>query len=351
MRCTLAPCTITKSLIVRRTEMASRTKTRAAGYLSAPVLEKRPGLKRFILTGVKDTGTVIGRGSSATVVELDFNGLKCAGKKFSRAIYEQAAGMPGGQGGMLQRLETECAILSELKHPNVVQFLGFHLEAPSELPLLVMEFLPTTLSDCITRSYGRLPEEISYSILDDVATALCYLHGRDPPLIHGNLSAQNVLLTTDMRAKVADLGVSTILNSSPSLILHLALYVPPPSHLPPEVVMSEERPTYTAKMDSFSYGVLVLHVLCGRNPVPGSPFRHSCSRQSVLLSEVERREEYFVTLDPNHPLRLLIKQCLSNDPSVRPNVEEIFCQVRKVRDEHLPPSEDRRALLGQEKKP
>jgi len=45
-------------------------------------------------------------------------------------------------------------------------------EQGSALPVLVMEFLHTTLTACLER-YGVLPKEISYGILRDVALGLC----------------------------------------------------------------------------------------------------------------------------------------------------------------------------------
>jgi len=97
---------------------------------------RRRGLQRFRLTGVRDVGREIGRGSYAAVVELQFRGLKCAGKKLHRTLYDNS--FIREQEGMLQRFETECEILSELRHPRVVQFMGVHFEAGSILPVLVI---------------------------------------------------------------------------------------------------------------------------------------------------------------------------------------------------------------------
>ena len=57
------------------------------------------GLQRFRLTGVRDAGTELGRGSYASVVELQFRGLKCAGKKLHRYLYDSTS--PREQEGLL----------------------------------------------------------------------------------------------------------------------------------------------------------------------------------------------------------------------------------------------------------
>jgi len=56
----------------------------------------------------------------------------------------------------------ECELLGRLHHPCVVQFLGMCFEQGSPLPVLVMEYLHTTLSTCLER-YGVLPKEMSYA--------------------------------------------------------------------------------------------------------------------------------------------------------------------------------------------
>ena len=160
----------------------------------------------YKLNGVTVTSRVLGHGSYATVLELEYMGLKCAGKKIHELLLEQ-----GGASYSVRRFEKECRLLSQVHHPNVVQFLGVHFQQGVPAPILVMEFLPTNLTSCIEQ-YGILPKEISYSILHDVALGLCYLHSQTPPIIHRDLSSNNVFLTPNMTAKISDLGVTRILN-------------------------------------------------------------------------------------------------------------------------------------------
>ena len=171
------------------------------------------GLRRFELDGVRDTGREVGHGSYAVVKELKFRGLKCVGKKVHDILFNSAT--PQEQAALLERFAGECELLSGLHHPCIVQFLGVCFEQGSPLPVLVMEYLHTTLSACLER-YGVLPKEISYGILRDVALGLCYLHEHSPPIIHRDLSANNILLTSSMNAKLSDLGVAKILNLTPT---------------------------------------------------------------------------------------------------------------------------------------
>ena len=167
------------------------------------------GFDPYTLTGVAVTDRELGHGAYATVVELEYNGLKCAGKKIHELLLRQ-----GDTSYTVQNFEKECHMISRVRHPNIVQFLGVYFQQGVRVPILVMEFLPTNLTSCIEQ-YGILPKEISYSILHDVALGLCYLHSQTPPIIHRDLSSNNVLLTPNMTAKISDLGVARILNLTP----------------------------------------------------------------------------------------------------------------------------------------
>ena len=110
--------------------------------------------------------------------------------------------------------------MSTLRHPNIVQFLGVAFFPGSRLPALVMERLLTSLHDLLDPELDPppppdapkrfLPLSLKCSILQNVANGLAFLHERSPPIIHRDLSARNVLLNSEMVAKIVDLGVARI---------------------------------------------------------------------------------------------------------------------------------------------
>ena len=275
----------------------------------------RAALKSCELLGVEETRKELGRGTFATVVEVNYLGLRCAGKKVHPVLVEGAGGEL-----LVSRFEGECRVLSRISHPNIVQFLGVYFDPVTDLPVMVMEFLPTTLAQCIDR-HGLFPNEINNVILRDVALALNYLHGQKPPIVHRDLSANNVLLTRDMRAKVSDLGVAKVLNLTPFQMTSKAPGTA--CCMPPEALVA--NPRYTAKIDIFSYGILAIHLLCGKWPEP--------TREAVdpvtcaAVTEAERREEYLNCIAPDHILVQLIKQCIHNNPTNRPDTPELVRQV------------------------
>ena len=283
-------------------------------------------LASFALRGVTEVGEEIGRGAYAIVVEMRYRGLRCAGKQIHSELYRSAS--PEGKDAVLRRFEEECEILSSLHHPHIVQFLGVHFEPGARLPILVMECLDISLSSCLKR-YSIFPDDMSYRILEDISSALCYLHGEEPPIIHRDLTANNVLLSGDMRAKVSDLGVARILDLKPG---HRQLTPCPGAidYMPQEAL--HENPTYDEKVDCFSYGILMLHLLCGKWPSPTAATQVDPLNPHNLLpiNEVRRRRKYLNVIGTSHPLNELICRCLHNSPHHRPHAHEIMTEIQEV---------------------
>ena len=300
-------------------------------------------LQEYLLREIEVSGRELGVGSYSSVLELRYKGMKCAGKKLHRSLYDQ--GVATGP-EILERFGTECELLSQLRHPRIVQFLGLHIEEGSDVPILVLEFMPFALSDCIEQ-YGSFPAEVGYSIIHDVALGLHYLHDNDPVIIHRDLTANNVLLTSNMTAKISDLGMAKIINLSPARMTHRMTVCPGTlSYMPPEALTS--NPRYDTKLDSFSYGVLMLHIFCGEWPIASEYLQPDPHKPGHLLplTEVQRREKYLRRLGNNHLLLGLIQRCLRNGPSERPQASTILREVSVAAAQFPPMFRNRVEILN-----
>ena len=295
--------------------------------------------EQFTLRQIRITENELGHGSYAVVMELEYRGLKCAGKKLYRVLYET------GIGHAAQRYLEECHLLSQTRHPNIVQFLGVCFEEGSQFPILVMEFLPTNLTSCLER-YGILPDEINFSILHDVSLGLVYLHGQTPVIVHRDLSVNNVLLSTNMTAKISDLGVARILNLTPLQVSRMTETPGTPAYMPPEVMVAD--PHYDTSVDVFSFGIMMIHTFTAEWPLPSiGPTRIDPANPDRLIpvTEAERREHFLRKIPPDHPLMDLIMRCLSNNPQRRPRAAEIVGRMVGVVLEHPPSFENRVEML------
>ena len=274
----------------------------------------------YRLTGVRVTNRELGHGSYATVLELEYMGLKCAGKK----IHELLQQLDDSR-YIISRFEEECRLLSQVRHPNIVQFLGVYFQQGVQVPILVMEFLPTNLTSCIEQ-YGILPREISYSILHDVALGLCYLHSQTPPIIHRDLSSNNVLLTPNMTAKISDLGVARFIGN---LQVNSMTQTPGTrAFMPPEVMIA--NPKYDTSVDEFSYGIMMIHMFSGRWPEAQVGQVRTEAGRLIPVTEAERREVFLRTIGDDHPLMDLILRSIKNDPRCRVHANEIVERMAEM---------------------
>ena len=299
----------------------------------ANLLRDYPELRAFQLQNVRLTGTRIGSGAYGSVEEGEIPGAVCAIKKIHDIFQDRSeipqAEMERAAGQFVE----ECRLMSTLRHPHVVLFLGICVLPGSRLPALVMERLLTSLHDLL-ETRPDIPLGLKHSFLYDVAQGLCYLHSRSPPLIHRDLSARNVLLNSAMTAKIADLGVARIV---PNLRVATMTKAPGASiYMPPEALEDESR--YDMTIDIFSLGVVAIFTLtqCFPHKVLAQVYRDEHRRQ-VIRDELERRAEYmqkiYSQFRDDHPLVQMIKRSLKSFPEDRPSIHQVVQLLEWARGE------------------
>ena len=295
---------------------------RSIPAISRDVSPEFRSLLPYFLRGVSfKNKRQLGHGSYAIVKEVDLNGKKCAAKQLHALLYESATAQQ--KTDMLKRFADECKLLQSVKHPNIVEFVGVHLDKGSQLPLLVMELLDATWSSYL-ETHG-IPDTATYlDVLCDVANGLNFLHQHSPTIIHRDLSANNVLLSSTMQAKISDLGVAKVLNFTPSQLSRMTKAPGTPAYMPPEALT--DAPKYTTSIDVFSFGILMLHTLCGEWPMPDPATKVDPENPDriVAVTEFERRKRFVDKIDHKHWLMKQIEQCLHNNPKKRPDVANLL---------------------------
>ena len=282
------------------------------------------GFDPYKLHNVKVTGNELGHGSYATVFELEYGGKKCAGKKIHEILLEQ-----GCDTFAVCHFKEECQLLSRLHHPNIVEFLGVYFEDNKRAPILVMELLNKNLTTYMKEFDNKIiPKETSYSILHGVAEGLCYLHDQAPPVIHRDLSSNNILLTSNLTAKISDLGMARILSMTPLRARRMTQIPGTPAYMPPEVMVAD--PKYDTSVDTFSYGILMIHIFSGKWPEPQVGPIHIEDGNMIPVSEADRRKVFLQSIRDDHPLMQLILQCIDNDPKKRPHTSAIMEKLTEM---------------------
>ena len=289
-----------------------------------------PELQPYIVKDVEQTGKELGRGSYGVVLEVKVEGAICAAKKLHNLLVQSDN---EGHQVLVQKFVKEMDLLKQLMHPRIVQYMGLAFLPGTALPLLLMERLDTSLDDTI-EAKGKFPISMKQSILVDVASALLYLHGHNPPIIHRDLTAKNVLLTRAMEAKLADLGNAFLVD--PSRLTQTMSKIPGTiSYMPPEAF--DHQPHYTSKLDTFSFGHLSLYLFT--ETFPGDlqqPTYYNENFEHIARSEVERHQIYVDKLTTelgrdNHPLAILVRECLHNLPDRRPTSEELHQRLTAMK--------------------
>ncbi len=218
---------------------------------------------------------------------------------------------------------------SKLHHPNIVHCLGIYTASDSDVPMLVMEYMPLSLSRCLEK-YVHIPPSIKYRILLGVSAGLCFLHDQDPPIVHRDLTSNNVLLSESLQAKIADFGVSRII-SADSRMASLTTAPGTTVYMPPEALVA--HPKYDKQLDIFSFGVLIIHVVAQVLPAPNiaaTKVDKNDRSKVVGVSEVERRAIFFDQMENENVLNSLAKSCLSNDPQQRPSISHIISELEDL---------------------
>lgn len=213
-----------------------------------------------------DKDSLIGGGSIGTVYKTTFEGgISIAVKKleFMGRIRSQ------------DEFEHEIGRLGNLQHPNLVAFQGYYWS--STMQLILSEFVPNgNLYDNLHghnypgTSTGVGNSELHWSrrfqIALGTAKALAYLHHDcRPPILHLNLKSSNILLDEKYEAKLSDYGLGKllpILDNYGLTKFHNAV-----GYVAPELAQSFR---VSEKCDVYSFGIILLELVTGRNPVESS---------------------------------------------------------------------------------
>ena len=171
--------------------------------------------------------------------------------------------------------------MSTLHHPNVVQFLGVCFLQDCSQPVLVMEKLEDNLHSLL-EMVSNIPLVLKYAMLEDAARGLHYLHSHD--IIHRDLTANNILLTSSLVAKISDLGNSRIVaQHTGQLAQTLSRYPGSLVYMPPEALTTSAK--YGTSLDIFSFGHLALFTLTQVSLKLYNIYSHCTAYTAVIIQK------------------------------------------------------------------
>jgi mitogen-activated protein kinase kinase kinase len=166
---------------------------------------------------------------------------------------------------MVEALKHEIGLLRELKHNNIVQYLGSNSDE-SHLNIF-LEYVPGGSVATMLVNYGPLGESLIQNFVRQILQGLSYLHSSD--IIHRDIKGANILVDNKGSVKISDFGISKRIEASTlggskkgaqRVSLQGSVF-----WMAPEVV---RQTAYTRKADIWSLGCLVVEMFTGSHPHP-----------------------------------------------------------------------------------
>ncbi|GJZ63036.1 kinase RLK-Pelle-LRR-XI-1 family protein [Tanacetum coccineum] len=267
----------------------------------------------------------------------DFNLKYCIGTGGYGSVYE--AKLPSGRTFALKKLhrfeakqpafdqsfKNEVHVLTNLRHKNIVKLYGFCLH--NKCNFLVYEYMEKGSLFCALND-DELAVKVDWmkrvNIIKDVAHALAYMHHDcNPPIVHRDISSNNILLNSEMEGFVADFGAARLLDpdsSNQTVIAGTLGYIAP--ELAYGMIVNE-------RCDVYSFGVVALETIGGKHPGDLlSSLNYSTSRGTMLENILDQRLSYPTDrLIEKEIIRVghVALSCVLTDPKARPTMREV-CQ-------------------------
>ncbi|KAK1383666.1 Protein kinase domain-containing protein [Heracleum sosnowskyi] len=197
----------------------------------------------------------IGTGGYGSVYETRLpSGKTVALKKLHRREAEDPA--------FDRSFRNEVHVLSNIRHKNIVKLYGFCLH--NRCMFLVYEYMKKGSLFCALRNEAHAVE-LDWSkrvdIVKGIAHALSYMHHDcTPPIVHRDISSNNILLNSKMEAFVADFGSSRFLDPNSS---NQTMVAGTCGYIAPELAYTM---VVTEKCDVYSFGVVALEIMMGSHP-------------------------------------------------------------------------------------
>ncbi|KAL9993887.1 putative protein kinase RLK-Pelle-SD-2b family [Helianthus debilis subsp. tardiflorus] len=201
-----------------------------------------------------------------------------------------------GLGQVNKSFLAEVESVGSIHHVNLVRLRGFC--AWKSQRFLVYDFMSSGSLDRWIYHGNRehiLEWECRKKIILDIAKGLTYLHEEcRKKIIHLDIKPQNILLDDNFNAKVSDFGLSKLIDRNQSQVMTTMRGTP--GYMAPEWLSS----VITEKVDVYSFGIVLLEILCGRRNFDRSQPEESwhllgvfqqCWEQGTLLDIVDKYSE------------------------------------------------------------
>ncbi|KAF7542577.1 hypothetical protein G7Z17_g11453 [Cylindrodendrum hubeiense] len=217
---------------------------------------------------------------------------------------------------MIEALKREIALLRDLRHANIVQYLG--CSSSADYLNIFLEYVPGGSVQTMLNSYGALPEPLVRSFVRQILMGLSYLHNQG--IIHRDIKGANILVDNKGTIKISDFGISKKLEASNILSgannsKHRPSLQGSVFWMAPEVV---KQTSYTLKADIWSLGCLVVEMMTGSHPFP------DCSQMQAIFRIGGGKAAPTIPEHASEDAKLFLAQTFEIDHNLRPSADELM---------------------------
>lgn len=245
----------------------------------------------------------------------------------------------------------EMKVLCKVHHTNLVELLGY--AATDDELFIIYEYaqkgsLKSHLHDSHNRGQTSLSWIMRVQIALDAARGLEYIHEHTKThYVHRDIKTSNILLDGAFRAKISDFGLSKLIGITGDGEASVTRVVGTYGYLAPEYLSNGLA---TTKSDVYAFGVVLFEIISGKEAVirtegmPKGPERRSLV--SIMLSALRNVHDSMSMLnmkdfiDPTlmelyphdcvYKLIMLAKQCVDEDPILRPDMKQIVITLSQI---------------------
>jgi len=229
-------------------------------------------------------------------------------RKHNRPVALKVLRADVGEAMGRERFLREVAVTAGLQHPHVLPVFDSG-ESANHLWYTMPYVEGETLRNRINR-VGPLPLDDALQIARDVSSALSYAH--EQGIVHRDVKPENVLLTLQGDALVADFGIATAMDTTVNHLTATGMGVGTPHYMAPEQVLGE-RPI-RPQADVYALGVVTHEMLTGRRPfLDGDPAAMLARRFTEGAPSVVATRA-----DVPPAVATLVQRSLEVDPALRP---------------------------------
>ncbi|KAJ8770882.1 hypothetical protein K2173_021797 [Erythroxylum novogranatense] len=241
----------------------------------------------------------------------------------------------------LKEFKTEVNVIGQTHHKNLVRLLGFCDEG--EQHLLVYECLSNGSLSSFLFGEMRPSWSMRIPIVFGIARGLLYLHEEcSTQIIHCDIKPQNILLDDYYNARISDFGLAKLLVLNQSQTLTAVRGTK--GYVAPE--WFRNMPV-TVKVDVYSFGVLLLEIICCRRSVERTEsvpekailtdWAYDCYCEGSLDALVEYEPEALKDRARLERFVMVAIWCIQEDPSLRPNMRQVIRMLEGVCEVPIPP--------------